>query len=191
MQTLPTRVDIIKHRAELNGKSTAIHCAVTAPNCVRIYDYPPGDFDDYRLRENVENTVIRNISWNIKYLYSRQVLFYPPTPNDSSSYVSIEHYVKMNGHIDRMLFLDASWHQVPVIRRDSRLKCLPTIALSNYTTEYWRPQKGRNDEHLATVEAVYYALREYDRLVSSSVEYDGRFDDLLFWFYHFRDMVIK
>jgi DTW domain-containing protein YfiP len=88
-----------------------------------------------------------------------------------------------------MIFLDASWYQVPVIRRDARLQHIPTISLDNYVTDYWRPQTGHNDSHLATVEAVYYALREYHLIVSSN--YHGQFDDLLFWFYYFRDMVMR
>lgn len=37
---LPIQIDIIKHQREVNGKSTAIHAAVLAPQNVRIYTYP-------------------------------------------------------------------------------------------------------------------------------------------------------
>ncbi|XP_076809618.1 tRNA-uridine aminocarboxypropyltransferase 1-like [Clavelina lepadiformis] len=42
---LPFTVDIIKHPKELDGKSTAVHAALLAPNDVRIYSYPV--FPDY------------------------------------------------------------------------------------------------------------------------------------------------
>lgn len=37
---LPLQIDIIKHKKEIDGKSTAIHAAILAPNNVSIYTYP-------------------------------------------------------------------------------------------------------------------------------------------------------
>lgn len=37
---LPVKIDIIKHRREIEGKSTAVHAAVLAPEDVKIYIYP-------------------------------------------------------------------------------------------------------------------------------------------------------
>ncbi|CAG0921235.1 unnamed protein product [Notodromas monacha] len=42
---LPLDVHIVKHPGEIDGKSTAIHAAVIAPENVRIFTYP--DFPDY------------------------------------------------------------------------------------------------------------------------------------------------
>ncbi|TKR80231.1 hypothetical protein L596_014337 [Steinernema carpocapsae] len=83
---LPVSVDVIKHRMEKNGKSTAIHCLLTAPDSTRIFDSP--DLPDY---SNAINTVL---------VY--------PTP----SAISVEDYVKAKGPIERFVFLDATWWQV-------------------------------------------------------------------------------
>jgi hypothetical protein len=37
---LPVTIDIIKHSREIDGKSTAIHAALLAPDDVTIYTYP-------------------------------------------------------------------------------------------------------------------------------------------------------
>lgn len=37
---LPVQIDIIKHKQEIDGKSTAIHAAILAPDNVNIYTYP-------------------------------------------------------------------------------------------------------------------------------------------------------
>lgn len=43
---LPVKIDIIKHPNETDGKSTAIHAKILAPNDVTIYTYPcVPDFD--------------------------------------------------------------------------------------------------------------------------------------------------
>lgn len=37
---LPIKIDIIKHAREIDGKSTAIHATILAPEDVRIFTYP-------------------------------------------------------------------------------------------------------------------------------------------------------
>jgi hypothetical protein len=48
---LPITIDIIKHSREIDGKSTAIHAAVLAPDDVNIYTYPC--IPDYGSNERV------------------------------------------------------------------------------------------------------------------------------------------
>lgn len=48
---LPLRIDIIKHAREMDGKSTAVHAAVLAPQDVRIFTYPC--IPNYNPEENV------------------------------------------------------------------------------------------------------------------------------------------
>lgn len=48
---LPLKVDIIKHANEIDGKSTAVHAAILAPDDVTIYTYPC--VPDYSPDENV------------------------------------------------------------------------------------------------------------------------------------------
>lgn len=50
---LPVQIDIIKHKKEIDGKSTAIHAAILAPDNVNIYTYP--NIPDYSIDE--EGTV--------------------------------------------------------------------------------------------------------------------------------------
>lgn len=42
---LPLKIDIIKHRKEIDGKSTAAHAAILSPDDVSVYTYP--DIPDY------------------------------------------------------------------------------------------------------------------------------------------------
>lgn len=52
---LPIKIDIIKHAHEIDGKSTAIHAAILAPEDVKIYTYP--DFPDISDKEEVRGRV--------------------------------------------------------------------------------------------------------------------------------------
>lgn len=60
---LPIQIDIIKHQREIDGKSTAIHAAILAPNNVNIYTYP--DIPDYNAANDTE-TVSRKRNVPIK-----------------------------------------------------------------------------------------------------------------------------
>uniref|UniRef100_A0A914BWL1 tRNA-uridine aminocarboxypropyltransferase 1 n=1 Tax=Acrobeloides nanus TaxID=290746 RepID=A0A914BWL1_9BILA len=168
---LPVFIDIVKHRMEKNGKSTAIHCLLTAPLSTRIID----DFED--IPDYTDTTAFPNT-----------VLVYP-----SKNAISIDEYVRTNGPIRRFVFIDATWYTVGSIRNQRSISALPTVILKNYETQYWRPQKGCSNTYLATIEAIYYAVIENwqtsQQLQKSVEKYDGRFDNLLYWFFYFRSKV--
>uniref|UniRef100_A0A0R3S0B7 tRNA-uridine aminocarboxypropyltransferase 1 n=1 Tax=Elaeophora elaphi TaxID=1147741 RepID=A0A0R3S0B7_9BILA len=165
---LPIRIDIIKHRQEKNSKSTALHCLLLAPSSTTLYDslnVPDYNSPSYKQ----ENTVL--------VVYSKNAY-------------SVNDFVKKRGPIRRFVFLDSTWFQIGGLKLLPQLQYLPIVTLRSYKTKYWRPQRGLTDYHLATIEAIYYALREAFE-ASCTTEYDGCFDDLLFWFFIFRSKVDK
>jgi hypothetical protein len=52
-QSLPCRIDVIKHPNEHDGKSTSIHAAIVAPEMVKIYTFP--SFPDYSIEDGVSH----------------------------------------------------------------------------------------------------------------------------------------
>ncbi|KAF0308472.1 DTW domain-containing protein 1 [Amphibalanus amphitrite] len=114
---LPVEVEIVKHPGETNGKSTAVHAAVLAPDDVTLRTYPDvGSYDP-----------------------DETVLVFPDSSAGSVADVS-----------------------ATAPARD---------ALLAY-------QRGKPRTHLATIEAVYYFVRELQE--SRHDTYGGEFDDLLF-----------
>uniref|UniRef100_A0AC34GL65 tRNA-uridine aminocarboxypropyltransferase n=1 Tax=Panagrolaimus sp. ES5 TaxID=591445 RepID=A0AC34GL65_9BILA len=160
---LPVSIEIIKHPAEKNSKSTAIHCKLIAPNQTRIFD-SKSEIPCFNDSEQFPNTV----------------LVYP-----DSSAISIAEYVKENGPIQKFIFLDATWYTVREIQKKKELRGIPTVMLRTYQTEYWRPQKGLSNKYLATIEAIRYAIEE--NADAAKVPFNA--EKLLFWFYYFRQMV--
>ncbi|KAK6017396.1 DTW domain protein [Ostertagia ostertagi] len=73
---------------------------------------------------------------------------------------------------------------------DHNDKDLPCVSLTNYRTAFWRPQHNVGDYGLATIEAIYYAQREYHEHATGR-PYGGEFDDLLYWFFHTQRYVDK
>ncbi len=57
---------------------------------------------------------------------------------------------------------------------------LPNVELKSRRTCFWRRQKGCPDTYLATIEAVYYFLKDLHSHYFS--EYTGEYDNLLFFF---------
>ncbi|KAI3413769.1 hypothetical protein GPALN_011250 [Globodera pallida] len=198
---LPLRVDIVKHRHELNSKSTAIHALLISPTQTRMFDKFE-EVPNYALEApNSENVA---------------VLF--PSKNS----LSIEQFVRENGPIRRIVVLDSTWNTVGQLKNIPNLAKLPWVHLRRHTTDYWRPQNGLSPDHLATIEAIYYACLECretetnwgnkmkrERLgggggrdneteeeprgedKNGRKKDDDDLDNLLFWFYFFRNMVMR
>uniref|UniRef100_A0A0K0D591 tRNA-uridine aminocarboxypropyltransferase 1 n=1 Tax=Angiostrongylus cantonensis TaxID=6313 RepID=A0A0K0D591_ANGCA len=135
---LPCDVDVIKHPMEKNGKSSAIHCKILAPEQTRIFDIP--NVFEYNKEDKEKHDGI---------------VFASP------SSVSIEEFVKAKGPIKRFIVLDCTWYQVNTMLRIPQIQGLPYVSLTKYHTAFWRPQHNVGQNGLATIEAIYYALREY------------------------------
>ncbi|GMT31270.1 hypothetical protein PFISCL1PPCAC_22567, partial [Pristionchus fissidentatus] len=161
--TMPCRLDVVKHKKEKNSKSTAIHAKIVAAPQTRIFDAPDADeLEEYGSGEGADG-------WT--------VLVFP-----SEKATSIEEFTAKRGKIARFVVIDCTWFQVGVMTKLPQLKDLPCVSLRSYATAFWRPQLKHDDSHLATIEAIYYAMREYQEL-GLAQPYKGEFDDLLFWFF--------
>ena len=55
-------------------------------------------------------------------------------------------------------------------------------------TIFWRYQKGKPKEYLATIEAIYYFLVDFHNIVLKT-GYQGEYDDLLFLFKFMYDKI--
>ncbi|XP_037083256.1 tRNA-uridine aminocarboxypropyltransferase 1-like [Pollicipes pollicipes] len=163
---LPLTVEIIKHPSETDGKSTAVHAAVLAPDDVILRTYPDvGTYDP-------EETVL---------------VF--PSESAGSVADACAAFAAARRPIRRALFLDCTWNQCRRLTSDERLRGLRAVHLRAHHTRFWRYQRGKPRTHLATVEAVYYFLREL--LESQQGAYDGEVDDLLFFFDFFYRTVYR
>jgi len=158
VKKLPCKVDVIKHQLEGDGKSTAIHAAVIAPENVNIYTYP--NIPDYETD-------------------GRVALLYPG--EEAVAMTSLT--TSKGAEIEKLVFIDSTWLQAKHIFKDPRLKELPCVMLKTRNSVFWRYQRGKPDNHLATIEAIYYALIDLDSCRHQI--YDGHYDDLLFFFQYF------
>ena len=65
---------------------------------------------------------------------------------------------------------------------------LPRIEIQSYTTKFWRHQQEKPSTYLATIEAIYYFVREYHALFEPE-QYEGQYDNLLFYFcFHYQQI---
>ncbi|CAO3637162.1 unnamed protein product [Cunninghamella blakesleeana] len=71
-----------------------------------------------------------------------------------------------------------------------QLKGLQQITIEPRQTYFWRFQQ-KSDNHLATIEAIYYIYREYADAyeTSSSLEYHGQYDNLMFYYKFFYNLI--
>lgn len=97
-------------------------------------------------------------------------------------------------NVETFVIIDCTWNQTFGMLKDDRLSKLRCFALTSYQTQYWRPQHKKPEASLATIEAIYYFCLEYDKYILNKnrvdhYSYDGRFDNLLFFYEYFRRKV--
>ncbi|KAI8343237.1 DTW domain-containing protein [Chlamydoabsidia padenii] len=155
---LPVHLDVIKHERELDGKSTAIHARVLAPDNVTLYGY-----NQIPTYDQPERTLLLFPGPNAKTLKE--------IPRES---------------FDRIVVLDGTWRQATRMAREApQLQGLQQITIAPRKTQFWRFQQ-KSENHLATIEAIYYTYREYAEAYEQG-DYHGQYDNLMYYyrfFYH-------
>ncbi|XP_012143570.2 tRNA-uridine aminocarboxypropyltransferase 1 [Megachile rotundata] len=146
---LPIKIDIIKHAREIDGKSTAIHAVILAPEDVRIFTYP--DFPEI---EDKEKTVLIFPS---QFGMSVDSLFMKEIKKDDKVIVK---QIRNTIPITRAIFIDSTWHQTKAIYKDQRLRDLQCVILKSRISQFWRHQKKSPRWYLATIEAIHQFLVE-------------------------------
>ncbi|XP_063833852.1 tRNA-uridine aminocarboxypropyltransferase 1 [Ostrinia nubilalis] len=173
---LPVKVDIIKHRREIDGKSTAAHAAVLAPLDVNVFTYP--DVPNYQhdgstvlLYPGIEAKTVRELFTGKKsdVTYSEQLLAELPhgfnvgtlmTKIVEEDKVCSEIYHATKLPITRVVLIDSTWNQSRGIFADARLQKLPKVVLQNRASQFWRHQKGSPRWYLSTIEALHQLMLE-------------------------------
>ena len=88
----------------------------------------------------------------------------------------------------------SQWSQAHGILSDERLSSLPHVHIEAEKTLFWRYQKGKTEDHLATIEAVYFFCRQFhealhEAAVSGWAAYGGQYDDLLYYYSYQYELV--
>ncbi|KAJ3365227.1 DTW domain-containing protein 1 [Allomyces javanicus] len=160
MPRLPFTLDVWKHKYELKGKSTALHGRVLAPDDVRVWDYP-SETDAYDEEPG-------------------KVLVLYPSPQ-----------AQPIGEIDptsftHVIVVDGTWYQAHQMVRDAPFLRRPGVRHVSFAnppkTSFWRFQQ-KSEQHLATIEAMWWLLREY-QLAHAPADLTA-YDNML-WYYTFQ-----
>ncbi|ORX76015.1 DTW-domain-containing protein [Anaeromyces robustus] len=160
---LPIPLDILKHNLELNSKSTALHAKLISPEDVTIYTS-----EKLPQYENPD----------------RVLLLFPGEDAIPVSKVDPKKY-------DRVLVIDGTWYQAKILIREPFLQKLQKVTFTQeHTTEFWRFQ-NLGDEHLATIEAIYYFYQEYEKYCLKADKNLVKSMDNLLYFYAFQWEVIQ
>ncbi|KPI85175.1 hypothetical protein ABL78_5763 [Leptomonas seymouri] len=129
---LPLNVYVVLHPNELRGKSTSLAASTISPD-MHIIEYPS-------VPEQLEPEAT--------------LVLYP-------SEQSVElHEVEHLEQYKNVVFIDSTWQQSKAIARDERVNRFKHVRIKSQTSLFWRFQNN-DPTYLATVEAIYYFLREY------------------------------
>lgn len=183
---MPIKIDIIKHKQEIFGKSTSSHAKIIAPDHVSIYEYP--NIPDYSAEAadvilifpSSKSVSIASLfkgvsTFDFKENYGLEKGFSIGTllkknldeiiSDDDRKKLETEeqtenHYTMDNLPFKRAVFIDSTWKQCRGIYRDQRISSIKSCIIQNRKTKFWRHQKGAPDWYLATIEAIHQCLLE-------------------------------
>ncbi|XP_037950243.1 tRNA-uridine aminocarboxypropyltransferase 1-like [Teleopsis dalmanni] len=175
---IPVNIDIIKHKKEIDGKSTAVHAAVLSDR-VRIFTYP--DIPDYTEDDDVVLIFPGVTSVTVAQLFNKNVRlntennYGMPKGHNIGTMLRrrleeiVEEKQQENGEqkytfttlpIKRAVFIDSTWNQSRSIYKDKRVRSLKPVILQNRFSQFWRHQRGSPRWYLATIEAIHQFLVE-------------------------------
>lgn len=154
---LPIKIDIIKHANEIDGKSTAAHAAVIAPDDVTIYTYPC--IPDYTSEKNVVLIFPGKNALSIQEYVDKHSNTQKSNSEDDEP-LAKRSSLSSNIPINRAVFIDSTWNQSRGIYKDQRLREIPCVVIQSRISQFWRHQHGSPRWFLATIEAVHQFLVE-------------------------------
>ncbi|KAI8823961.1 DTW domain-containing protein [Fimicolochytrium jonesii] len=161
---LPIKVICYRDPREVEAKSTSAHAQILAKGNVTV------------VVENViqspETSSISSLPHPEKVL----LLFPSPTALPLSEIPNLAAF-------DRLIVLDGTWKQGRAMAGAIKGVQFQHVAIQERSTLFWRYQPF-GETHLSTIEALYWFFRDYFDAMKDKgeEEYDGRFDDLLYYF---------
>lgn len=155
---LPLQVHVVLHPGEHRSKSTSLAASTISPD-LHISTYPS-------VPENLDPDTT--------------LVLYPSAHSTTLDKVENLHQYK------QVLFVDSTWQQSKGVARDERVTKFKHVRIAEQTSLFWRFQNN-DPTYLATVEAIYYFLREYITQVNKQAKrpephYTGEVDDILYYY---------
>ncbi|KAM3877362.1 tRNA-uridine aminocarboxypropyltransferase 1 [Diretmus argenteus] len=205
---LPVKIDIIKHPNETDGKSTAIHAKILAPDDVTIYTYPcipefendkvvlvfpgPGSVTVHDMMQCLRHRSHDSSEPRPKRPRGEEALRATHIAEDPGSRTPDEAEGAESGEypLQRVVFIDSTWNQTNRIITDERLQAVLQVELKTRKTCFWRHQKGKPDTYLSTIEAIYYFLKDFHEHCLAQ-EYRGEYDNLLFFYAYLHSLITR
>lgn len=151
--SLPVKVDLYRHPHENEGKTTTTHAKVISPQDVEI----------------IVSSTIKS------YQNPRRILLLFP----SKSSLPISQIDPTS--FDKLVVIDGTWKQARAMAHSVKDIPFQHVKIESHETLFWRFQKY-DRTYLATIEAIYWFFVEYSLANDSSMNYDGKYDNLLFYF---------
>ncbi|XP_046897295.1 tRNA-uridine aminocarboxypropyltransferase 1 isoform X3 [Hypomesus transpacificus] len=139
---LPVKIDIIKHPSEVDGKSTAIHAKILAPDDVTIYTYPCiPEFEGERHKvvlvfPGPGSVSMEDMKQRLRHMADRRSADSPEEPHPKrlrcektpaeDPRLGAPHVAEGPGSgagpLLRVVFIDSTWNQTNRIITDERLQ---------------------------------------------------------------------
>jgi DTW domain-containing protein YfiP len=166
----------LKHEQELDSKSTAIHAKLLASDQISIHQFHKVTEQSLSSSDLVEEIIQDPSAF---------VILFPDETSVELNDLSFEEFKS----IRNVIVIDGTWSQAAAINRTEPYNKLRKVVVNpNLTTVFWRYQ-DIGLHCLSTIEAIYNFMKEYFHVQQPEASYDGRYDNLLFFFSYFYHLI--
>ncbi|KAJ3018382.1 DTW domain-containing protein 1 [Thoreauomyces humboldtii] len=165
--SLPIDVIIVRDPRETEAKSTSVHAQILAKDNVAVKVENIVRLPGGKQREEVSVA---------HYHDPERVLLLFPS-DDALPLAEIPDLSRF----DRLVVLDGTWRQGRAMAGSIASLPFQHVKIATRTTLFWRYQPF-GDHCLSTIEAIYWFFRDYHAAACKDEVYDGRYDDLLWYF---------
>lgn len=179
----------LKHEQELDSKSTAIHAKLLSPSQISIHQFhrsAASFLNESQSYSMCSSDLVDEIASDP----SAYVILFPDESAVELKDLPVEEFSK----IRNVIVIDGTWSQAAAINRTDPYCKLRRIKINpDLKTVFWRYQ-DLGEHCLSTIEAIYYFMREFREAQGINEDfgvYDGRFDNLLYFFSYFYHLIQK
>lgn len=152
---LPLKIDIIKHPNETDGKSTAVHAKLLAPEFVNIYTYPcipeyeEKDHEVALVFPGPKSVSVKDISFHLQKKSQNSIrgknddLDKPSIKRKKTEEPDLNDSKCKDTTLKKIVFIDSTWNQTNKIFTDERLQGLLQVELKTRKTCFLAPSKRK------------------------------------------------
>eukprot|EP00127_Corallochytrium_limacisporum_P007025 Clim_evm33s240 gene=Clim_evmTU33s240 len=175
----PIRLIIARHKAQQESNSSVIPLRLLNPDQTQLYLYNQNSQKQLEIEQQVLSSHERD----------RCLVLYPSVNAIPLEDVTADQF----NHYQSLVVLDCRWSVASGMATRPPYADMQHVSLGRFASKslFWRCTMRDEGGFMCSLEAIYVFLRRRFDVLCPDIDYDGRYDDLLWYFMYQRNLIIR